>query len=171
MKTTLSKKDQVPNHWLRSILALPQHADHASWVLDQVGLPQNILGEIGAPVPHGTEASVLNLLAHRTGTPYLGAETRLSIKMNNGALLTYMLFNSDNLADALGYIERFTSITRPRARVTLHKTEDHLDVVLDEIGTTMMAEIQWIEFTIGAMLTAFRAATGVTYLLTQTSPR
>ncbi|CUH53380.1 AraC family transcriptional regulator [Shimia marina] len=164
---TNDTKDQVPNHWLRSVLALPYVAEHATDALAAAKLPSAALQEIGASVPRGAETKVLDFLSERLNAPFVGAEIGTAINPHNTALLTYILFNSQTLYDALCHVQKFTPVTRPRARVNLLENTSHVDLVVDGIGPDLTLDTHLIEFALAALLGAFRTATNQSVLVAQ----
>jgi AraC-like DNA-binding protein len=154
----------IPNHWVRAILDVPHLAEHTSDALRTAGLSHDDLRDAGTLIPRGAETVLLNHFSSRLKTPFAGAEIGIALNPRNSALLTYILFNSTTLLDALHHIRRFTPVTRPRARIELLDTPDHVDFVVDGVGSDLRLETHLIEFSLAALLGAFRAATGESQL-------
>ncbi|WP_422051011.1 AraC family transcriptional regulator ligand-binding domain-containing protein [Shimia sp.] len=151
--------DVVPNHWVRSILALPHLSEHRQEALDAAGLSRSSLEDIGGPIPRGSETALLDFFSDRLNSAYVGAEIGVALDPRNNSLLTYILFNSHTLHDAIHHVQRFTPITRPRARIELRETKDHIDFIVDGVGPNLLLNLHLIEFSLGAMLGALRTAT------------
>lgn len=159
--------DLVPNHWVRAIRDLPHLADHLPEALAAADIRTAALTEAGDKIPRGAELLLLNHLSTRMKTPFAGAEIGLALNPRNTSLLTYILFNSTTLMDALHHIQRFTPITRPRAKVSLRETDGYIDFVVDGVGSNLRLDTHLVEFALAAMLGSFRAATGVKALTSQ----
>ncbi|MDA5558710.1 helix-turn-helix transcriptional regulator [Shimia sp. MMG029] len=159
--------DVIPNHWVRSILDLPHLQDYRQDALAAARLREDHLTESGEPIPRGSEAAILKILAERLGTPWAGAELGMAIDPRNTSLLTYILFNSNTLLQAIHHVQHFTPVTRPKARIELRQTTDHIDLIIDGVGATLLLETHLVEFALAAMLGAFRAATHKADLVTK----
>ncbi|WP_160175196.1 AraC family transcriptional regulator [Ruegeria halocynthiae] len=157
----------MPNHWIRSICALPRLSGHVTDALAAAGLTPAALQDIGAPVPRGSEAAILQFLSARLNDPFVGAGIGLEVNSRNSAMLTYILFNSHTLRDALYHVQRFAPVTRPRATIGIRTAADHVDFILDGIGPNLLLDTHLVEFSLGALLGAFRTATGTAHLATQ----
>ncbi|SLN42888.1 HTH-type transcriptional regulator VirS [Falsiruegeria litorea R37] len=167
MTTSSLLADHVPNHWVRSMAALPHLADHMDSAFAAIKLSRSALDEIGGPVPRGTEAALLTRLAEDLGSPYLGAETGLAIDPRNSALLTYILFNSNHLQEALHHVCHFAPVARPQSRIKLKESADHIDLIVDATGLDLRVGIHWVEFSLAAMLGAFQTAINSTSIASQ----
>lgn len=167
MTKALPVEDKVPNHWLRAMLDLSHLSDHVSHVLKVSGVPMHAMGTAGATVPRGVESAVLEHIAAQLNDPFAGARTGVSLNPHNNALLTYILFNSDTLLDALTHLQRFVTVTRPRARIELRRTGRHLDMIIDGIGTNLILDMHLAEFTVGALVGAFRTATATPQVVSE----
>ncbi|WP_120632123.1 AraC family transcriptional regulator ligand-binding domain-containing protein [Ruegeria sp. EL01] len=148
--TRLDPQDRVPNHWLLSIFRVPHLAPHARGALAATNLPPDTLDEIGTEIPRGVEAQILDYLAGHLNTPYYGAEIGVSLDPRNTSLLTYILFNSTTLREALYHVKHFAPVTRPRAIVEIRETPTHVDFVVDGLGPNLMLDTHFVEFTLGA---------------------
>ena len=74
---------------------------------------------------------------------------------------TYILFNSNTLHEALHHVQHFTPVTRPRARIEIRESPQHVDLVVDGVDIDVLQDAQLIEFSLGALLGAMRVATGL----------
>lgn len=162
-----SPQDQVPNHLLRSIFDLPDVSEHKDVAIAAAQLDPESLRDVGSAIPRGAENTVLEFLATHLGRPYAGAEFGIALDPRNSSLLTYILFNSTTLHHALHHVQRFMPVSRPQALIDIRETQDHVDVVIDGIGTHLMLNTHLIEFSLGTLLGALRVATGVDRLATQ----
>ena len=156
----LHPRDQVPNHWLRSICRLPGMEELVQEALRDIEIHPELLDDIGGPVPRGVETAVISYISRRTNRPYAGAEMGIALDPRNSSLLTFILFNSTTLLDALRHTTRFVRVARPRARVTLDLREDYVDIFLDGVVPDIALDSQLMEFSLGAFLGALRTATG-----------
>ncbi|MCV6584762.1 MAG: AraC family transcriptional regulator [Marinibacterium sp.] len=151
---------QVPNHWLRGLLDQPAARPHREAALAAAGLDIDALVTPGDTIPRGCESRVLGYLSSALNRPYSSAEFGIAQEPRNSSLLTYIMFNSDTLRDALHHVSRFVPVMRPRAYVEVREHPGFADLVLDKLEPGTLLDVQLIEFAIGAMLTALRAATG-----------
>lgn len=152
----------VPNHWLRAII---HHADvkepHATEALRLAGLDYDThLATAGAPLPVPSEALVMQYLSELRNDPATGVRLGLSLDPRNTSLLTYMLFNSSSLDNALSNLAQFVRVTRPRVQMSYRRDAKGGHLFIENEQEKLATYGQFMEFTVSALLGAFRHATG-----------
>jgi AraC-like DNA-binding protein len=151
--------EAVPTHPITSMVAaLEQGGISAEGALAAAGLDRATLADRSARVTQAQEARFLEHAMADTGNPCIGAELGLSLDLRRTTLLSYIVFNSPDLAQALKNLVRFVTLVRPATRLALRREGDRVELTMDNADPRMRLWPQHAEWGVALLVNILRVA-------------
>ncbi|MEO9843574.1 MAG: AraC family transcriptional regulator ligand-binding domain-containing protein [Roseobacter sp.] len=152
--------EMVPVFWLRHLVDyLGPDAPHVAATLHAVGLDQAQLAMSDLKIEQHQESEFLSAIARLTNRPFLGAQAGSHLDVRQTTLLSYLLFNSQNVGHALQNLVRFLPLMRPSSNVSVTTVQETVNVLLDNHNPAIAMNPQYIEFCVAMLLNTLQRAT------------
>ncbi|MEM8553636.1 MAG: AraC family transcriptional regulator ligand-binding domain-containing protein [Pseudomonadota bacterium] len=156
-------EEMVPNYWLRSLKGSPHLSpDMLAFALREADLEPDILDQPGVMLPLLREVAVVEALAHYSPDPLFALRLGLSSRANGGSVLSYILFASPTLRVGLTNVCTFIRLTRPRSRVQMISTPDHVEFRMGHPEPQVQMAVAYRDFALGSILRSWSTATNTT---------
>lgn len=156
-----STVDLVPNYWLRSLEGSPHLGPGAlGSALAEAGLADTALTEPGSLVPLVKEIAVFDALARQTDDPVLAVKPGQSLDSRTGSILSYIVFSSPTVGDALNNMSEFSALARPRSRVSLQPVQTGVEFRMEHPAHEAQVALAHKEFVVSGLLHTLSDATG-----------
>ncbi|WP_282063418.1 AraC family transcriptional regulator [Roseobacter litoralis] len=152
-------KQLVPVFWLRHLVDhLGPGTPHVSSVLRDLGLDRLDLTDPELKIDQRKEAEFLDAVSRRSNQPFLGAQSGIRLDVRKTSLLSYLLFNSQNLDHALQNLVRFLPLMRPSSKVSMTREADKVSVHFANRIKGIAMNAQHVEFCAAMLINSMRRA-------------
>lgn len=155
----MPRSELVPVFWLSHLVDhFGRDTPHVTAALAEIALDSARLSDAELKLEQHQEAHFLNSMSLRREDPVLGANAGMHLDVRQTTLLSYVLFNSQNLDHALQNLVRFLPLMRPASNVTMTQTQDTVRVRFDNRNKAVLVNAQYMEFSVAMLINALRRA-------------
>lgn len=149
----------VPVFWLRHLVEhLGPDTPYVDAALQDLGLDRLDLANSELKIEQQKEVAFLDTISELNNQPFLGAQAGLHVDVRQTSLLSYLLFNSQNLDHSLQNLVRYLPLMRPSSKVTMTVEGETVLIRLDNRNRDIAMNAQYIEFCVAMLINAMRQA-------------
>lgn len=153
-------QEMVSNHMLRGLRTSPKLIDgQLDRALSDAGVDASILTEPGALIPLRAEVRVLDALVRHNDDPLLAVRLGQTHESRTGSILAYIAYSSATVLQALENLSEFSSLTRPRSRVSLVETSEGVEFRMEHPDIYVQTAVAHKEYWVAAVMHTLSDAT------------
>lgn len=155
----MNKNQLVPVFWLRNLVDhLGPETLQIQSMLQDLELSQSDLSSPETKVPHHKEIAFIESITQRSEHPFVAAKEGLNLDLQRTTLLSYLLFNSHSLEEAVQNLVRYLPLMRPSSKVSMSDMSDTVLLHLDNTSQEIAMNAPYMQFCVGVLINTLRQA-------------